>query len=198
MIHNIVVTGIGGQGVTFASTLLRQAIGLKFGRFAGYDDRSGAQRFGHVSSVIRFSLDRSYRGPLALDLPDRQAQWAIALEATELIRFSGKLAVGAVVIMDRCVVVPTNVRRVDGPYPRADEVAAALSDLGCSVDLRDLRAVARGLTGSPVDANLVALGLFAQKSGGLLSPVDLEPVAPEREMSVIRHGFALPPEEPEP
>ncbi len=53
-VKNIIITGIGGQGVLYLSSLLRRALVEKYGAVTGYDVRGGAQRLGHVASIIRF------------------------------------------------------------------------------------------------------------------------------------------------
>ncbi|EKD68591.1 MAG: hypothetical protein ACD_47C00534G0002, partial [uncultured bacterium] len=53
-VKNIIITGIGGQGVLYLSAILRGALARKYGAISGYDNRGGAQRLGHVASVIRF------------------------------------------------------------------------------------------------------------------------------------------------
>lgn len=163
---NLIITGLGGQGILYLSKLLRGVLAECHEQLSGWDNRGGAQRFGHVAAVIRAAENNL---PLGLDIPAGRADAILALEATEALRFLHKAGPQTLVILDRFVLVPTNVRRTRGEYPTADEVAEAFRKRGCRVILADFRdvALAAGLDGR--DANLLMLGrLLREGCPGLM------------------------------
>ena len=191
MIRNLVVVGMGGQGVKLLSTLLRQAIGQRYGRFAGFDERGGAQRYGPVAAAIRFNDRANYEGPLALDFKDGGAHWVVALEASEPLRYNSKLGKGTVLISDSVIVPPTNVRRADGEYFSLEELTNHYEELGCSLFLRDFRKHASEKWGNPLDANLLALGFLLRQMDDVLSLDDFNSLVQENKFSVIEEGYAM-------
>ncbi|HOD40367.1 MAG TPA: 2-oxoacid:acceptor oxidoreductase family protein, partial [Candidatus Wallbacteria bacterium] len=115
-VKNIIITGIGGQGVLYLSSLLRRALVEKYGAVTGYDVRGGAQRLGHVASIIRFEDSGDAARRLAIDFDDGACDFALALEASELLKFNAKLSSRSLAISDEFIINPTNIRRRDGTY----------------------------------------------------------------------------------
>ncbi|PKK90305.1 MAG: hypothetical protein CVV64_10080 [Candidatus Wallbacteria bacterium HGW-Wallbacteria-1] len=203
----IILTGIGGQGVNFISTLLRQAIGIRHGFFTGYDNRGGAQRYGHVCSVIRFRPSKDIliensesppsgaddsKSPLAMDLPNQRADCIIALEASEGLRFLNKFHESTIVVADQCIVVPTNVRRDEAEYYGIENIAEQYREISENVFIRDFRSMARKFTGKAIDANLLALGFALRKLNGLLIPDDFSEISHSSVLETIRFGYEIP------
>lgn len=191
---NLIITGIGGQGVSFLSTLLRRAIGRKFRNFTGYDDRGGAQRFGHVASIIRFNPDRSSQRAMAIDFPDGGAHWVIGLEASEPLRFNAKISANTVVFLDSYIVPPTNVRREDKLYFSLEDLVGHYGRIGCTLIVRDFRALAKERSGTPLEANLLMLGEFLKNCSGLLAPTDFVNITGPRELAIIEDSYSRPTE----
>jgi len=191
MVRNLVVTGVGGQGVVRLATLLRRAVGRRWGRFAGYDERGGAQRYGPVAAVIRFRDDGADDEPLGLDMLDGTANWVVGLEASEPLRFNRALGAGTTVVLDGMVLPPTNVRRADGTYYRLDELTRHYGRLGCRVVVQDFRAAARARGADPRDANLLAAGALVRHMGALLDVDDLAPFLDDDERALVAYGYEL-------
>ena len=191
MIKNLIVVGMGGQGVKLLSTLLRRAIGERYGRFAGFDERGGAQRYGPVAAAIRFSDKANYDGPLALDFKDGGAHWVIALEASEPLRYNSKLGRDTVLISDSVIVPPTNVRRDDEEYFTIEQLSQHYEERCCRLFLRDFRKLASEKTGNPLDANLLAMGFLLGQMDGVLELSDFETLVTEKQFVVIQDGHAL-------
>ncbi len=191
MIKNLIVVGMGGQGIKLLSTLLRRAIGTKFGRFAGFDERGGAQRYGPVAAAIRFSDERNYDGPIALDFKDGGADWVLSLEASEALRYSAKLGKGTVLVTDEIIVPPTNVRRQDGEYFTIAQLSEHYESKGCRLFVHKFRQLAEETTSNPLDANLLALGFLLNKMDGLLDLEDFATIADERQLDVMKKGYSL-------
>lgn len=112
---NVLVAGVGGQGVILSSELLALAAladgrDVKQGEFHGV-----AQRGGAVFSHVRFG-DRVH-SPLA---PRGQVDYLLALEKLEALRYAHFVKPGGTVIMNDHTVEP--VRMADTrPYPQDPE-----------------------------------------------------------------------------
>jgi indolepyruvate ferredoxin oxidoreductase beta subunit len=189
MIKNLIIVGMGGQGVKLISTLLRRAIGSKFGRFSGLEERGGAQRYGPVSSAIRFSTEPDYKGPLALDFKDGGCDWVLSLEASEPLRYDRKLGKGTVIVTDSYIVPPTNVRREDGDYFSLEELSNHYEDRGCELFVRPFRELAKANTNNPLNANLLALGFLLKHMDGLVEVDDFSELLNDSQLKVLGHGF---------
>ena len=192
MIHNLVISGVGGQGVLFLSGLIRKAIARKFGNLTGYDNRGGAQRLGTVFSVVRFD---DLSGParfMGLDFPDREADYILGLEATEALRFTPKVCAKTRLLLDEFIVVPTNYRRQDRDYYTIEEVAFHFKSLKpANLIVYPYRRIAQERFKSTLDANLIMLGEMLKTTADFLSPLDFAKDASRSEMERIMTGFNM-------
>jgi indolepyruvate ferredoxin oxidoreductase beta subunit len=191
MIKNLIVVGMGGQGVKLVSTLLRKAVGGKFGRFGGFEERGGAQRYGPVASAIRFSTEPEYKGPLALDFKDGGCDWVLSLEASEPLRYDRKLGRGTLIVTDSYIVPPTNVRRDDGDYFTLEQLSKHYKDRGCELYVRPFRDLAKEHTNNPLNANLLALGFLLKTMDGLMEVQDFADLIDDSQLKILGHGFDM-------
>jgi len=191
MIKNLIILGMGGQGVKLVSTLFRRVIGSKFSRFSGFEERGGAQRYGPVASAIRFSTEPDYVGPLALDFKDGGCDWVLSLEASEPLRYDRKLGRGTIIVTDSYIVPPTNVRREDGDYFSLDQLSKHYKDRGCELFVRPFRDLAKEHTNNPLNANLLALGFLLRHMDSLVEVNDFSDFLDDRQLKVLRSGFDL-------
>lgn len=163
MIRNLVITGIGGQGVVTAAAWARWAA-LDCGyEVRGLDNRGGAQRLGHVSAIIRCCRDP--QRPVSPEIPPGECQLLLSLEAGEGLRFLPLLAAGSVVVHATRLVVPTNQRRKRLEYLTLEQCRAAYATFGSKVREIDLDGEAHRRFRKPVLANLIALGAGLQLAG---------------------------------
>lgn len=156
MIRNLVITGVGGQGVVTAAALVRWAA-LDCGYLVrGLDNRGGAQRLGHVSAVIRCCRDPER--PLSPEIPHGECDLLLSLEAGEGLRFLPVLAPTSTVVHATRLVVPTNQRRKRLDYLTLDQCRAGYRACAARVCEIDLDGEAMRRFKKPVLANLIALG----------------------------------------
>lgn len=156
MIKNIIITGIGGQGVVTAAGLLREAALIAGYRLGGQDNRGGAQRLGHVAAIIRFT-DEPER-PLAPEIPDGECDLLISLEASEGLRYASSIGQNTLVVFGTRLVIPTNQRRARLPYVTLCQCKDAYHQRAKRVMSFDLDTMARDAFQKPVLGNLIALG----------------------------------------
>ena len=153
MSTDILVVGIGGQGVmTAAETLARAA--LAAGLEATKTEVAGmSQRGGVVCSQVRIGEHIE-----ATEVPPGQAKLLLAFEAAEGLRWSHYLAPQGKAFVDSWRAVPPVVSCGNFDYPK--EPAAAMRGAGVDVVELDARSVAAGL-GDIRLANSVMLGAAA-------------------------------------
>lgn len=122
MTLDLVVSGLGGQGVlTLARTLARAA--LRDGYDAHYFVQAGLAQLGSpVLAHVRVGLPA---GP-SPKVPEGRAAVGVALERLEALRLAPYLAPGARVLCADAAVRPYQARFRKGLYPSREEVAAGL------------------------------------------------------------------------
>jgi len=124
---NVLITGIGGQGILSASRLLAQAV-LSIGGHVVVGDAFGAsQREGSVVSNVR--IGPSVHGPL---IGHEMADFLIAFEPFEALRARHHLAPHGVVVTSIQPAIPVG-DQLDGTYPPLEEVWQRLGENGNAV-----------------------------------------------------------------
>lgn len=115
--YNIVITGVGGQGVLTAANILGWAA-LR----AGYKVRLGevhgmSQRFGSVISYVRFGED--VYGSM---VPEGKADVMLSFEPVEALRYVNYLKEGGMVVVNTKPIVPVQVSMGLASYPSLNEI----------------------------------------------------------------------------
>lgn len=152
-VTNILVAGIGGQGVMTAAevlsqTALSQGFDVKKTEVAGM-----AQRGGVVTSHVRFG-----RRVLSPAIPNGEADILVGFEPAEALRWCGQLRPGGVAMVNRVRQEPPVVTLGLFEYP--DDPVAEMRARGIEVHAFDAGAIAREL-GNLKLVNTVMLGAIA-------------------------------------
>ena len=161
MKKDIILCGVGGQGILSIATIIGEAatragLNLKQAEVHGM-----SQRGGDVQSHLRLSDKTIYSDLIA----QGSADMIISMEPMESLRYLPYLSKeGRVVTGSKPFVnIPD--------YPDTDTLMAELSALP-AVDMMDIDAVARD-AGNPRGANMVLLGMAARYFS-ILSPQELQ------------------------
>ena len=146
MKKDIILSGVGGQGILSIATVIGRAA-LKNGLYMKQAEVHGmSQRGGDVQSNLRIS-DR----PIASDLiPTGQCDLIISLEPMEALRYLPYLSAEGWLVTNAVPFI--NIPN----YPAEDELKAQVNSLPHKIML-DVNTVAKE-TGSPRVANMVLLG----------------------------------------
>jgi len=153
-VTNILVVGIGGQGVMTATEILAEAA-ISLGHDVKKTEVAGmAQRGGVVSSHLRF-------GPKVLSpqIAPGEADLIVGFEAAEALRWCHTLRPGGLVLMNTARLVPPVVS--GGLYEYPDDPVAEIRARGIEVHAFDAMAIALEL-GDMRLGNSVMLGAIAE------------------------------------
>ncbi len=173
---NIIIAGVGGQGVVLLSELLGNAAVHEGLKVRGSEVLGMAQRGGSVFSNIRLGSD--VEAPMTADA---RCDILVAVEPSEGLRNIQYLNSTTTVILNTRKVIPATVSMGKSTYPEIDQIVAklkAVTSKVITVDANDLAEKA----GNRQSTNVVMLGtLFG--SGKV-------PIAVDTMKAFIRERFA--------
>ena len=185
-ITNFVLAGVGGQGTLLASDIIAQT-GLHLGLDAKKSEVHGmAQRGGAVISHVRWG--ENVASPLC---EKGTADYLIAQELLESLRWLDYLRPGGVAIINRQRIVPTSTVFAGATYPAEAEIMATFNKLTDRVLLVDAAGLAEQL-GNPRVANSVLIGALSAVMPDVSSESWLEVLTarvPAKHKEVNRQAF---------
>lgn len=156
-VKNVLISGVGGQGVLLVSEILSRAV-MESGDDVKKSEVHGmAQRGGSVVSHVRYGPN--VRSPL---IEKGSAQVLLALEELEALRWSEYLSPDGTIILNRQQLKPMPVAMGLQEYPA--DIIAQLSRKAARVAVVDGIGIARK-TGLPGSFNIVMLGALAAHLG---------------------------------
>ncbi|MFO7773996.1 MAG: indolepyruvate ferredoxin oxidoreductase subunit beta [Dehalococcoidia bacterium] len=149
---NILITGVGGQGVILMSELLGKAAIADGLSVRGSEILGMAVRGGSVTSIIRVGED--VYGPL---IPAGKCDVIIGMEPSEALRNASFLSQSGLVILNTVPIVPFTVSLGQSIYPTLEQVLEKLNSITSKIIKLDANQTARE-AGSLLAANVVMLG----------------------------------------
>lgn len=183
---DIVIVGVGGQGVILISDVIGRAA-VKAGKSVrGAETHGMAQRGGSVINHTRIGCRFS---PM---VAAGGADVLLALEPAEALRFGHFLSSDGVALVNTSPVLPVTVTTGVAAYPSLDEVLAELSNV-CRIAMPiDATALAKK-AGTAQAMNVVMLGALSRH---IPLPEDLlldalAQVVPSKYLEANRRAFAL-------
>jgi indolepyruvate ferredoxin oxidoreductase, beta subunit len=149
---NIIIAGVGGQGVVLLSEILGNAAVRDGLKVRGSEVLGMAQRGGSVFSNIR--LGEEVYSPMT---PDGKCDVLISLEPSEALRNIQYLNPRSIVIMNNRKVIPATVSMGKSSYPEIDQIQQKLQSVAAKVISLDSVEIAEK-AGNRQTANVVMLG----------------------------------------
>ncbi len=149
---NILITGVGGQGVILMSELLGKSAVKDGLKVRGSEILGMAVRGGSVTSAIRIG-DEVY-GPL---IPMGKCNVLVAMEPAEALRNITYLSKSSLVILNTAVTVPFTVPLGQSKYPSLAEILEKLNKASGRIVKMDAAKLAQE-AGSLLTTNIVMLG----------------------------------------
>jgi len=169
MTYNVLIVGVGGQGVLLASRVIGEAA-MREGQEVVMSEVHGmAQRGGSVSAAVRFG-----KGALSPLVPKAGADLILGFEPVETYRALAYAKQGTVVVTDVNRIVPMTVTSGNEKYPEVGELLSAMRKSGLKVISLDATQAAEA-AGARVTVNSVLIGAvstlveFPLKEGTLRS-----------------------------
>jgi indolepyruvate ferredoxin oxidoreductase beta subunit len=157
MKFDILILGVGGQGVILAGNLIAEAA-LASGIHVVTGEAHGmAQRGGSVSLHLRMG---DVRAPL---IPLRNAEVLLGFEPAETLRYIEFLKPGGIVIMNENPVIPPGVFQKGGTYPTIESIEENMRTVTQSIYRINAEKLAMD-AGNPLTVNTVMLGTLARVS----------------------------------
>lgn len=153
-ITNILITGVGGQGLVLATRIISKAAFLE-----GYDIKTSdviglAQRGGLVWGCVRFGDEVS--SPL---IPNGEGDVLLAMEELEALRWTHLLRDGAKIILNKEQIYPNRVLIEKEEYP--ENIEETLRSKGFEVFCADANSAAKQ-SGSIKTSNTFLLGCLSK------------------------------------
>ncbi|TFG16342.1 MAG: hypothetical protein EU531_06785 [Promethearchaeota archaeon] len=176
-IYNILLTGVGGQGIVLLGNILRE-YGMRFPliqNVVGTETRGVSQREGSVLATARFlidskiySLDQNFEveeliSPL---IPINDAHLVMGLEPLETIRNLRYISERTVVIMNTHQNYPRNVilkAEKTMKYPSLGYIIDILDQLARRTISLDFNALAKSKLDDTIYSNVILLGVGAKE-----------------------------------
>jgi indolepyruvate ferredoxin oxidoreductase beta subunit len=149
---NIIICGVGGQGVVLVSELLGNAAVRGKVAVKGSEVLGMAQRGGSVFSNLRLGS-----GAIAPMTPEGKCDVLIAVEPSEALRNINYLARNSVVVLNTTTVLPYTVYLGKSGYPTQDQIIGKLKKVTDRIITMDASGLAKE-AGSLQAANVVMLG----------------------------------------
>ncbi|MFX1311335.1 MAG: indolepyruvate oxidoreductase subunit beta [Promethearchaeota archaeon] len=125
---NILIVGVGGQGVIRAIQILAWAALRENYKVRTAETHGMAQRGGSVASFLRFGNE--IEGPL---IPKGNCQIIIAFEASEAVRNFNYANSNTIFLINDKVIVPPTIHLMDMEYPNKDVIEKFLNQISPNV-----------------------------------------------------------------
>jgi len=150
---NIVIVGVGGQGILTTSGIIARAA-MKAGLNVITAETHGmAQRGGSVEVHVRIG---DVKAPL---IPEGAADVMIALEPSEALRYSKFLNSNSVVIVNTKKLIPPSVTAGVGKYPELEDILMDIRKITPRVIAVNASKIAEKV-GTVLATNVVVVGML--------------------------------------
>ena len=133
---DVVVVGVGGQGVILISEIIGRAAMLAGLSVRGVETHGMAQRGGSVINHIRVGCKYS-----AMISPG-SADVLLAMEPAEALRYASYLSPKGVALVNTRPVMPVTVTTGQARYPSIEEILSPLREVACEVKAMDATGLA--------------------------------------------------------
>ncbi len=151
-ITSVLFAGIGGQGIILASKILAKCAFISGYMVKESELHGMAQRGGSVTSHVRFGEE--VYSPL---IHRGKADFLVALEELEGLRYAYYLKPNGNVILNQKKVMPSFINSSFAPYP--EDVKSQLESMGFHVDNVNASELAKNL-GNPMMENIIVMGIL--------------------------------------
>jgi indolepyruvate ferredoxin oxidoreductase beta subunit len=172
---NIVITGVGGQGVltlaeVLAKSVLKESHNVRVGEIHGM-----AQRGGHVTCTVR--IGNNVRGPI---IDPGSSHLLVGFEPLETLREAHMIRSDGLVLLNSHIQYPVAVSMGKIDYPKHNEIKSGIQQFSTNIVEIDAMKLAQNV-GSTRSLNMVMLGAIL---GTNIIPITKQSVA-----QIVRNTF---------
>ena len=161
--YEIVLSGVGGQGILTMTDILCDAALVSGFSVRGSETHGMAQRGGSILTHVRIATGSTQVfAPL---IRDRSAQVLVATEPAEALRRARFVSPDGIIVVNKHGIPPPSLTYKREMYPEKDELVTALQRFCPNVFAMDATPLAE-LVGSPASLNVVMLGALSGVVGG--------------------------------
>jgi len=160
---NIIITGVGGQGIVTAGLLIGNAVTASGLKAVMSEIHGMSQRGGEVTVELRIG---NVYGPI---IPSGDANLILGFEALETLRVLNRASASTTVITSRERMITVAVNVGDGKYPNIELAVSKLRERGIKLYVIDSRKLAAE-AGNSLSSNVILVG--AAYAAGFV-PVEL-------------------------
>ncbi|MHB1645078.1 MAG: hypothetical protein EVG15_05585 [Candidatus Acididesulfobacter diazotrophicus] len=169
---NIAITGLGGQGIITAGTILKNAaLNSDLQDVSGSERRGGAQREGYVEAFVKYifydsvsEMQNQRKNMHSPMIASGDADVLISLEPIETLRAISYVNKNSVIIFNTNPHVPISVRMGKSKYPELDDILNSLYNITDKVFYYDFNKLSIENFGSIISVNVISLGVVFAKT----------------------------------
>ena len=156
MKFDILLTGVGGEGVLTSQVILARAASLEGYFVRGVQLHGLAQRGGSIPTMVRFGDEEEISSPA---IRQADANLILAFEPLEAVRaayYARKEKTAFV--LDDTPYVPTYSHLLNLPYPTLDEIKEKITPFAKEIHIVSARKTAKEELGDDIFGNTILLG----------------------------------------
>ncbi len=159
MKFDILLTGVGGEGVLTSQVVLARAANLEGYFVRGVQLHGLAQRGGSIPTMVRFGDEDEISSPA---IRQGEADLILAFEPLEGLRavyYARKEK--TVFVIDDAPLVPVYSHLLNIPYPSIEEIREKIEAFAKEIHIFPAREAARKKFGDPIFGSIILLGAAA-------------------------------------
>jgi len=167
---NIIVAGVGGQGILFTTNVIVNAALVKGLNFAQSEVHGLAQRYGSIHTEIR--IGKNVKSPLILE---GTLDLLIALEPLESMRQARYVSQRTIIVANNHIIPSQAAYHGNFQIPTLQQIKKALEELKPRrIFFINATKLAMDKLGDPLYTNTIMLGAAAALNAMPLTPKDLQ------------------------
>jgi indolepyruvate ferredoxin oxidoreductase beta subunit len=182
MRFDILLTGVGGEGVLTAQVILARAANLEGYFVRGLQLHGLAQRGGSIPTTVRFGDEEEIFSPTMMPADANLILAFEPLEALRAISYGSKEK--TVFVIDDEPLVPVYAHLLNKPYPSLDEIERKIAPFAKEINFISASKIARKKFGDAIFGNIILLGAAYHRG---LIPLKKENIIEAIKMSAPRN-----------
>jgi indolepyruvate ferredoxin oxidoreductase beta subunit len=153
---DILLTGVGGEGVLTSQVILARAANLEGHFVRGVQLHGLAQRGGSIPTMVRFGDEKEISSPAIMQADADLILAFEPLEAVRAVRYARKEK--TVFVVEEKPLVPIYAHLLDKPYPEIDEIKEKIKPFAKEIHAVPARETAKEKFGDDIFGNTILLG----------------------------------------